>query len=100
MSVSVNPSYLPLLEEQFIAVLQVFYDFKGCSDDAIKELKKLMFGDLSYFPNIKKMKENSIDTMFLQEITNLCVVTSNLYYSIQIVKEDCSIIIKKSTTPF
>jgi hypothetical protein len=95
-----DPLYLPLLEEQFIAVLQVFSDFRGCSNDAIKELKRLMFGDLPYFPNIKKVKENSIDTMFLQEITNLCVVASNSYYSIQIVKEDCSIIIKKSTTPF
>ena len=97
---SVSPSYLPLEEEQFIAVLQVFYDFKGCSNDAIKELKRLMFGDLPYFPNIKKVKENSIDTMFLQEIANLCVVVSNSYYSIQIVKKNSSIIIKKSTTPF
>jgi hypothetical protein len=92
--------YLPLEEEQFIAVLQVFYDFKCCSDNAIKVLKELMFGNLPYFPNIKKVKENSIDTMFLQEITNLCAVGSNLYYSIQIVKENSLIIIKKSTIPF
>jgi len=33
-------------------------------------------------------------------MANLHTFSSNSYYSIQIVKEDSSIIIKKSTTPF